>query len=274
MDSARFLECMKADYLRMREVVQGHYPAPVPTCPDWTVADLVRHVAQVYLHKTELMRNGKEPGQWPPAEFAGTDPVQLLDRGYNAVTAEFAARKASDTTTTWYEPDQTVGFWIRRMAQETVIHRIDAELACGALVAPIPEDLSVDGVDELLTIFLGWSFTQWPEDFTAALKDSPGHGYLVRTDGASESRTVSWLIRTATGQLTVAGGPDEDTADEDRADEEPTADATLSGTPAAVLRWGWNREAETAPGQVSAVVVSGDPEALAELRRCLVAATQ
>jgi hypothetical protein len=30
-----------------------------------------------------------------------------------------------DPAGSWYTPDQTVGFWIRRMAQETVIHRID-----------------------------------------------------------------------------------------------------------------------------------------------------
>src|ERR1700761_5538801 len=196
MESARYLSCLQSDYMRMREVVQGHYSLPVPTCPDWTVADLVRHLGQVYLHKVELMRTGKQPESWPPAEFADTDPVQLLDRGYNALTREFSARQPADATMTWYGPEQTVGFWIRRMAQETLIHRIDAELACGMLVSPVPEDLSIDGIDELLTIFLGWSFTQWPEEFTAALKDSPGHRFLVRADGTSESATVTWLIRT------------------------------------------------------------------------------
>jgi hypothetical protein len=36
------------------------------------------------------------------------------------------------------------------MAQETVIHRADAELAAGAPVAVIPGDLAADGIDELL----------------------------------------------------------------------------------------------------------------------------
>jgi hypothetical protein len=154
------------------------------------------------------------------------------------------------------------------MAQETVIHRIDAELACGALVAPIPEDLSVDGIDELLKIFVGWSFSQWPEDFTEALKGSPGHGYAIRTETTGYTSIVRWSVRTGPDQLTVDGGP------EAAADEKLTPDVTISGTPAAVLRWGWNREAETAPGQVSAVVITGDADALPELRRCIVEATQ
>ena len=41
------------------------------------------------------------------------------------LVAEFSARKPEDPAGTWYTPDQTVGFCIGRMAQETVIHRID-----------------------------------------------------------------------------------------------------------------------------------------------------
>ena len=79
---------------------------------------------------------------------------------------------------------------------------------------------------------------------------------------------MSWLVKTARDQLTVTGGPG------DEPDGTVTADVTVSGTPAAVLRWGWNREAETAPGQVSAVVITGDATALPELRHCVEAGTQ
>src|SRR5258708_3724435 len=67
-------------------------------------------------------------------------PLELLDRAYAALSAEFAARRPEDHTFTWYDPDQTVGFWIRDMAQETVIHRVDAELAAGRPIAAIPGD--------------------------------------------------------------------------------------------------------------------------------------
>ena len=43
------------------------------------------------------------------------------------------------------------------MAQETVIHRIDAELGDGAPFAPVPDDLAIDGIDELLRIFVAYS---------------------------------------------------------------------------------------------------------------------
>jgi len=48
--------------------------------------------------------------------------------------------------------DHRVGFWQRRMAHETLIHRYDAEAAAGA-PQPLDPALAADGVDEVLAIF-------------------------------------------------------------------------------------------------------------------------
>jgi uncharacterized protein (TIGR03083 family) len=265
MENTRFLECLEADYRRMRDVAPGHLAAPVPTCPDWTVADLTRHVGEVYLHKVEMMRHGAHPEGWPPEVFKQEEPVGLLTRGYGELRAEFAARKPSDASKTWYAPDQTVGFWIRRMAQETVIHRIDAELGADTAIAPVPDDLAVDGIDELLKVFVAYAFSKWPEDFTEALKRSPGRAFLIKTETAAGTPSASWLVKTAPDHLTVEGGPDEELAGY------AAPDVTVSGTPADILRWAWNRET---PGAVSPVRIEGNAEALGELRQCVVEATQ
>jgi uncharacterized protein (TIGR03083 family) len=265
MDPTRLLSCLEADCRRIREVAPGRLDERVPSCPDWTVADLIRHVAQVYQHKVEIMRHGREPAGWPPAAFATADPLGLLDDSYSALSREFGSRDPGDACPTFYGPDQTVGFWIRRMAQETVVHRIDAELGAGAAVAPVPGDLAVDGVDELLHIFMGWGFTEWPEDFAGALRNSPGHEFLIRADATADSQASSWLVRTGAGQLTVEGGPGA------AAGATGGHDVSVSGSPAAVLRWAWNREAA---GNGSEAAVNGDAAALTELRACLVEATQ
>src|SRR4051812_24688976 len=119
MENTRYLECLAADHARLREVAATDLTAKVPSCPDWTVADLTRHVGQVYLHKIGAMREGVEPEDWPPQGTEQEDPIALLDRAYAELIGEFAARKPGDPAGSWYEPDQTVGFWIRRMAQET-----------------------------------------------------------------------------------------------------------------------------------------------------------
>jgi hypothetical protein len=140
------------------------------------------------------------------------------------------------------------------MAQETVIHRIDAELGTGQPVAPVPADLAVDGIDELLKVFVAYSVEEWGDYFSDILAGSPGRTCTVRTDGAA------WRVRTGPGRFAVEDGPGDD-----------AADVTLSGPPAAVLRWLWNREGA---GEPSAVAVQGAPEAVEELRRCIVTATQ
>ena len=267
MENARFLECLAADYQRIRDVVPGHLAAPVPTCPEWTVADLTRHVGEVYLHKVECMREGVQPKTgWPPAGLKDEEPAALLDRSYAALVAEFTTRNPTDPGGTWYEPDPTAGFWFRRMAQESVIHRIDAELAAGAPVAAVPADLAVDGVDELLQVFVAYAFSKWPEDFTEALKNSPGHAYLIQTDATADTASVSWLVTTAPDHLAVEGGLTRSAA---LAGEAP--DVTITGPPAAILRWAWNRELS---GGESPVRIEGNPEALRELRQCVVEATQ
>jgi uncharacterized protein (TIGR03083 family) len=254
MKDSRFLECLAADFTRLRAVAPIDPTAAVPSCPGWTVADLTRHVGQAYLHKTLAMREGAEPDTWPPKELADAEPLALLDQAYAGLLDEFATRKPEDPAGTWYTPDQTVGFWIRRMAQETVIHRIDAELGTGQPVAPVPDDLAVDGIDELLKVFVAYGVAEWGDYFTDILAGSPGRTYAVRTDGAA------WRVRTGPGLFAVEDGAADD-----------AADVTVSGPPTAVLRWAWNRESA---GEPSGVTVEGAPEAVEELRRCLVTATQ
>jgi len=166
MEDSRFLQCLAADYGDLRDAASAaELTATVPSCPGWTVSDLVRHVAEVYLHKVTLMRTGEEPEEWPPPSLAAEAPLAALGRAYGALRAEVRTRGPGQAAPTWYGPDQTVGFWIRRMAQETVIHRIDAELAAGLPVTPVPDDLAADGVDEVLKRMLAYGSVTWPEDF-------------------------------------------------------------------------------------------------------------
>jgi uncharacterized protein (TIGR03083 family) len=256
-DPARFLDCLASDYARLREVAAKDLDAPVPSCPGWRVADLVHHVAEVYLHKVEAMRRQQAPSPWPPPEIDGIPPIPLVERAWDELSAEFAKRPADDPAYTFYEPEQTVGFWIRRMAQETVIHRIDAELALGDTVEPVPDDLALDGVDEVLVVFLAYASARWPEDFGDDLAKADPRPVVIACGG------VEWAVRSAPDGITVtcAGGSG---AAGDGTDD---AGATVRATPEAMLRWLWSRGDDE-------VTVEGDEELVAGLRRLLVIATQ
>jgi uncharacterized protein (TIGR03083 family) len=250
MDNQRLRDCLAADFSRLREVASGaDLDAKVPSCPDWTMADLLRHVGEVYLHKTECMRLGREPDPWPPAGLAGEPPLDLLDRGYADLTGEFASRRPEEHAFTWYGPDQSVGFWIRRMAQETVIHRVDAELAADRQIAAIPDDLAVDGMDELLVIFVQYGTTNWLPYFPELTALTSDHAVSVVTP----QRT--WLLRlTPTGALVAEPGPDR-------------VRATVEGPAPAVLLRLWNRGG-------SGATVTGDEETVAVLQKVLVTSTE
>jgi uncharacterized protein (TIGR03083 family) len=258
MENSRFLDCLTADYERIRAVAPGNLDRQVPTCPEWTVADLLQHVGKVYLHKAAIMRDGAEPSPWPPAGLNEEEPVALLDRAYTELVEEFDHHAPDDFSPTWYDPDQTVGFWIRRMAQETVIHRIDAELAADVPIALIPDDLAIDGIDELLKIFVAYDAKKYPEDYAETLGQSPGWSYTIH------AADVEWLVGTSPGSFSVGGGPGLTVPDFSN------VDVAISGTPTALLRWAWNRET---PGEPSTVTIEG-PGELTEFRRCVVIATQ
>jgi uncharacterized protein (TIGR03083 family) len=255
MESARYLECLTSEYGMLRGAAESAgLDAPVPSCPDWMVRDLVEHLAEVYLHKVTAMRLGEWPDPWPP-DLSGESPRQLLGRAYSELIGEFAARPPGAPSPTWYEPQQEVAFWNRRMAQETVIHRIDAELAARLPVTPVPDDIALDGIDEVLTRFLAYGSSAWPDEFAAA---ADGHLESGKGDDiiAVRSGGVAWTVRP---------WPDRVEVDDDSSGQ---VHAVVEAAPDAMLRWLWGRAHDRE------VTVSGDVVWSGYLRRLLSAATQ
>lgn len=252
METSRYLACLKHDAARLREVASGSLDLPVPSCPDWTVTDLLAHVTEVYQHKTECIRQGKQPESWPPP---ATDeaPIELFDRSLADLLAEFDHHDPAEQAYTWYDPDQSVSFWIRRMALETVIHRVDAELAISDVTA-IPTDLALDGTDEVLGIFLGWASVEeirregsdsWP-----MLARADGSIVVVRADDSA------WSVRPTPQGVQVSPG----------ASPEPAA--TVSGDPVDVFLWLWRRSGD------EKLAVQGDSGAVSLLHDLMRDATQ
>ncbi|GGJ96212.1 hypothetical protein GCM10010123_27720 [Pilimelia anulata] len=214
------------EYARLRAAAEAAPPdTPVPTCPQWSLADLVSHVAEVYLHKAACIRAGAGPEPDPPGPGPEPAPaVELLDRAYAELCAEFDARGLHDPAASWYPRDPTVGFWIRRMAHETVIHRLDAALAAGAPLPPVPTPLAVDGIDEVLRVFLQFGTQEYGRMFGPELTEADGRTVLVQTAGRG------WAVRLTPTGVAVT-----------EADADTAAGATLSGEPYDVLRWLWRR---------------------------------
>lgn len=241
MDASRYLDLLRADSDRLLEVSRGRLDAPVPSCPGWTVDDLAEHLAYVYGHKVVCILEQRPPESWPPERPYG-DVLDWLRRSRDRLVAELANHDPGDPAYTWYAPDQTVGFWYRRMAQETAVHRVDAELAAGS-PSPVATDLAVDGVDEVLDIFLAGDWS-----------DEPQPGSTASVQVVTAGRTWELTLLPDTVVCSPPTGRD--------------VQVTIEGQPSELLLWLWGRAPE------SAVATAGDPEALRMFRDRLRLVTQ
>ena len=242
MDYATYVEHVRQDGERLAAVASGSLSNEVPSCPGWTASDLVSHVAEVYEHKIACTALGRSPDPWPPEWPADRAPLEWLGDAHRRLLEMFAASGPTTPSATWWPPDQTVGFWARRMAHETAVHRIDGELAIGS-PTPVDAELAVDGVDEILVIMLAGDWSDEPDDAAT------GQRVAISTGG----RTWHVTLEREAVSVTDDGGD---------------VDATLAGDPSDVLLWLWGR----APDE--AVTRSGDEDAIRLLRARLVLATQ
>lgn len=239
-----YVDLIRSDAGLLATAADRGLEADVPSCPGWTVRDVVEHVAEVYLHKVACMREKAFPQPWPPERDETPTPAHFA-AARDMVLAELAGRDPDEFAATWWWDERTVGFWGRRMAHETAIHRVDAELAHGD-PAPIDEQLALDGVDEVLRRFLAGDWSDEP------FAGPPGT--VVRVHSGDES----WRIVMEPSAIV---------AQVDRWPNEP-AHADITGDPVPLYLWLWRR------GSGDSLTVDGDPGAAELLHERLGPATQ
>src|SRR5258708_15544805 len=132
---------------------------PVPTCPGWTVGQLLRHLGGAQRHAEETVRT-RATGQLPDqhfrdlAAYAGEDVAVLapwLADGAKRLAGTL--RAAGPGAQVWTPvPGGNVAFYARRVTHETALHRADATLAVGAEFTIDPR-VAIDAIDEWM--FLG-----------------------------------------------------------------------------------------------------------------------
>jgi len=126
----------------------------VPTCPEWDVAQLIRHLGGVHRWvRRKYLGAGDEP-RVNQHELAGAELVDWYRSSLDAIVDALAQRDPAETVGS-FAGDATVGFWYRRQAHETAMHRYDLDTATrpGA-ERPIDAVLAADGIDEWLELFV------------------------------------------------------------------------------------------------------------------------
>jgi len=138
-----------------RELIRTADPTtPVPTCPDWTLRQLFRHVGRgnrwaakiVADRRDEALDPREVPDGKPPDDAdAATD---WLNAGVQLLLDSVDAAGAHTAVWTFIGP-RPAPWWVRRRLHEATVHRADAAIAVGADYRLAPE-LAADGIDEWL----------------------------------------------------------------------------------------------------------------------------
>jgi uncharacterized protein (TIGR03083 family) len=180
----QYLTTLRRDSAALLAAVRDAGPeAPVPDCPGWTAADLAWHMADVWEWWGTIVRERCTSPDQPvqtarPATFE--ESLAIAERWSHDLDEILTTTDPATAHWTWAS-DKTTAFVVRRMAQETAVHRLDAERAAGRTYAIDPE-LASDGVDEFL-----FEFLIWVDPVAAALAGSV-HLHCTDVDG-------EWVVR-------------------------------------------------------------------------------
>jgi uncharacterized protein (TIGR03083 family) len=131
----------------------GGWQARVPHMKRWKLVDVVAHLGGVHRWAAEIVTTGA----MTRSHRRGRDTGEALLAWFEAGLANLV------TVLSTMDPDRpcpnfspgsprVAGFWARRQAHETIVHRWDAEATAGPPSGVDPL-LAADGVDEVLHVF-------------------------------------------------------------------------------------------------------------------------
>jgi uncharacterized protein (TIGR03083 family) len=130
----------------------------VPSCPDWNVGQLLRHVGGVQRWAEETIRT-RAVGPVPDEHYRDVSAYTHEDPAEVGPWLTEGARRLADTlreagpgVRVWTPvPDGATDFYARRFTHETLVHRADAMLAVGAGFTAGP-DIAIDAFDEWMEL--------------------------------------------------------------------------------------------------------------------------
>jgi len=233
-----YVDWLQVENWAFAEAARRGMNVAVPSCPGWSVEDLVVHHASFQLWITELVVERAQEPVAPPERRppAGMGALEWFD----AVSERFVdtLRRTDPETPVWVVTgEQRAGAWARRQASETSVHRWDAQHARGAGLAI---EHAPDYLAEMFTLLL-------PNLIRSFGAPMPAGALVLRS---TDDRSV-WTVRPAadTIEMVPEGDP---------------ADAALTGSTSDLFLALWGRPTD--------IQVQGDRSVLEQWRTAIAGA--
>jgi uncharacterized protein (TIGR03083 family) len=230
MERSRAVPIIECEVARIIEIATDpnvERTAAVPTCPGWTLDDLLNHLGRVYAMVATAIgdRAGSAPNrELVPRRPEGRDPLDWMRERFDLLLPVLS--EVPEDAARWNfvsGPRSPVGFWWRRQVHETLVHRVDAELAGRAPVGEAAAEVAADGIAEYLLL--------------SGFREVPAGDLQLGTSmtvhlHATDAPEIDWTI---------------DTVGDKYASAHMKADAALRGPAWSLNRWVWRR-GSVAPG--------------------------
>jgi uncharacterized protein (TIGR03083 family) len=144
------LEAFRREGARFGAVVRaGDLRAPVAACPGWDLARLGRHLFWIYDNVHQIVTQNIAFDDTVEAAAPGdVDLADGIEAHHRRLVQVLSSTPPETPVWTWAGPSEC-SFWVRRMAAETLVHRIDAEIAVDSVTSVDAHD-AADAVDEYL----------------------------------------------------------------------------------------------------------------------------
>ena len=199
MDNAQSLIAENAAFAELFR--DADLSIPVPTCPEWTLAQLMRHVgrgdrwcAQIVAEQLMDYIDPRTVAGGKPPE-GRDEEIVWLHQGVQQLL-EAVDRTGSDTQVWTFLGPRPATWWIRRRLHETVVHRADAALTLGAGFYVDPA-LAADAISEYLERVM-----------VRADEEGPGWGDRPLFDGQSLHLHATDPGLGEVGEWTILGRSD------------------------------------------------------------------
>jgi uncharacterized protein (TIGR03083 family) len=153
LDAARCVDVVAEQGIAIGRLCRAGASAAVASCPGWTGAELLAHLVAYQRWLTDLVAGAVVVDSDLPL-VTDVEAADVWDAEHAAFVDLLRGLDPGAPVPNWASSPDVAEFWQRRSAQEFAVHRWDAGTTASEEPAPIPAQVSRDGIEEYFDAFV------------------------------------------------------------------------------------------------------------------------